>query len=222
MVSVDGRTDHLAADIGLYYEIAASLPQDAVLSGSGTLLAAAIAEGIDIATEDDVAPPSVASADAAAEPTGSAPLLFVVYSGGQLTRFGWLQGLPYWRAILVAGSEATPRSHLDLLDRHGITHHVVGRSHVDLERLLRILRDEYGVEHVRVDSGGVLNGALLRAGLVDEISLLVVPSAVGGRSPASLFVADDLLGEPVGLELRALERLRDDIVWLRYAVVGTR
>ena len=32
---------------------------------------------------------------------------------------------------------------------------------------------------VRVDSGGALNGALLRAGLVDEISLLVHPVLVG-------------------------------------------
>ena len=32
---------------------------------------------------------------------------------------------------------------------------------------------------VRVDSGGALNGALLRAGLVDELSLLVHPVLVG-------------------------------------------
>ena len=32
---------------------------------------------------------------------------------------------------------------------------------------------------MRVDSGGALNGALLRAGLVDEISLLVHPVLVG-------------------------------------------
>ena len=32
---------------------------------------------------------------------------------------------------------------------------------------------------MRVDSGGALNGALLRAGLVDELSLLVHPVLVG-------------------------------------------
>jgi 2,5-diamino-6-(ribosylamino)-4(3H)-pyrimidinone 5'-phosphate reductase len=32
---------------------------------------------------------------------------------------------------------------------------------------------------VRVDSGGALNGALLRAGLVDEVSLLVHPVLAG-------------------------------------------
>ena len=54
---------------------------------------------------------------------------------------------------------------------------------------------------VRVDSGGVLNGALLQAGLVDEISLLVHPLLVGdaprwygASAPASLeFVAADVL-----------------------------
>ena len=37
--------------------------------------------------------------------------------------------------------------------------------------------------NVRVDSGGALNGALLRAGLVDEVSLLVHPRIVGGDGP---------------------------------------
>jgi len=63
---------------------------------------------------------------------------------------------------------------------------------------------------VRVDSGGALNGALLRAGLVDEISLLVHPVLVGDAprwhgSPA-----------PGPLNLAPLEGGASD--WLRYRV----
>ncbi len=63
---------------------------------------------------------------------------------------------------------------------------------------------------VRVDSGGALNGALLRAGLVDEISLLVHPVLVGdaprwhGSPP------------PAPLTLEPLEGGAPD--WLRYRV----
>jgi 2,5-diamino-6-(ribosylamino)-4(3H)-pyrimidinone 5'-phosphate reductase len=53
-------------------------------------------------------------------------------------------------------------------------------------RVLRDARDrlgpaleELGAKVIRVDSGGALNGALLRAGLVDEISLLVHPILTG-------------------------------------------
>ena len=39
-VSVDGRMDWFNGDIGLYYELTARWPIDAILSGSGTMLAA--------------------------------------------------------------------------------------------------------------------------------------------------------------------------------------
>jgi 2,5-diamino-6-(ribosylamino)-4(3H)-pyrimidinone 5'-phosphate reductase len=40
---------------------------------------------------------------------------------------------------------------------------------------------------VRVDSGGTLNAALLRAGLVDELHLLVHPTLVGGINQKTFF-----------------------------------
>jgi 2,5-diamino-6-(ribosylamino)-4(3H)-pyrimidinone 5'-phosphate reductase len=223
MASVDGRIDHFAGDVGLYYELAAGLPQDAVLAGSSTFLAAAAAEGIELTGEDPLPAGGAARADAASPDAAAphdAPLLVVVDSRGQLTRFAWLTKLPYWRAVLVACSATTPSSHLELLARHGIDHVVVGEDRVDLARLLDVLAAEHGIELVRVDSGGTLNGALLRAGLVDEISLLVAPYAVGGRSPAAMFVADDLVDDAVTrLELSGVERLRGDTIWLRYEVI---
>lgn len=92
---------------------------------------------------------------------------------------------------------------------------------VDLEEALLELNRRYGVRTVRTDSGGSLNGAFLRAGLVDEISLLVAPSLLGGLSPRSFFRAPDL-GSPegvIGLELFHMETLKHDVVWLRYKVV---
>jgi hypothetical protein len=40
--------DGFPADVGLYYELASRLPHQAVLTGSGTMLAAAASEGIDL------------------------------------------------------------------------------------------------------------------------------------------------------------------------------
>jgi 2,5-diamino-6-(ribosylamino)-4(3H)-pyrimidinone 5'-phosphate reductase len=215
MLSVDGRLDHFAGDVALYYEVAGGLPHDAVLSGSATFLAAAAEHGVDLGGEDPIPSGGPVS------PTGppDAPLLVIVDSGGRLTRFDWLTAVPYWRGILVACSATTPSGHLGLLERHAIPSVVAGEERVHLGNLLELLAVEHGVQRVRVDSGGTLNGALLRAGLVDEISLLVAPYAVGGQTPSGLFVADDLVdGDAVRLELLGLERLRGDTVWLRYAV----
>jgi hypothetical protein len=80
---------------------------------------------------------------------------------------------------------------------------VCGDERVDLPAALELLRREHGARAVRVDSGGRLNGAFLRAGLVDEVSLLVHAVLVGGRTPRSMFVADDLPQGARGLLLDA-------------------
>lgn len=38
---------------------------------------------------------------------------------------------------------------------------------------------------MRVDTGGTLNGILLRQGLVTEVSLFIYPSLVGGEKQSS-------------------------------------
>jgi 2,5-diamino-6-(ribosylamino)-4(3H)-pyrimidinone 5'-phosphate reductase len=58
---------------------------------------------------------------------------------------------------------------------------VAGDDHVDLRLTLEELNARYGVRIVRVDSGGTLNGVLLRAGLVDEVSALINPTHANCR-----------------------------------------
>jgi 2,5-diamino-6-(ribosylamino)-4(3H)-pyrimidinone 5'-phosphate reductase len=82
-----------------------------------------------------------------------------------------------------------------------------------------------------VDAGGTLNGLLLRQGLVNEVSVLIYPNLVGGETARSIFRAPDLpavadadltscLGAEgmIPLRLMAAERLRGDVMWLRYEV----
>jgi 2,5-diamino-6-(ribosylamino)-4(3H)-pyrimidinone 5'-phosphate reductase len=57
-----------------------------------------------------------------------------------------------------------------------------GEERVDLVAVLAMLAEREGAGVVRVDSGGALTGALLDAGLVDELSLLVHPCVVGGAT----------------------------------------
>jgi 2,5-diamino-6-(ribosylamino)-4(3H)-pyrimidinone 5'-phosphate reductase len=117
-------------------------------------------------------------------------------------------------------SATTPPDHLSWLAGQGIERLVTGADRVDLVAALGELGARFGVKTVRVDSGGKLNGELLRLGLVDEISLLVHPYLVGGKTPASMFRAADLTHEIGVLELELLQsrKVKAGIVWLRYAV----
>ncbi|MBN1477749.1 RibD family protein [Candidatus Sumerlaeota bacterium] len=208
-VSLDGRIDGFMPDIGLFYELAQTWQEGASLAGTDTLLAAA-GEGEEEAAEP-VAPPG--SDD-------RRPLLVVPDSRGRFQRWREMLAASFWRAGLALCTEVTPQEHLDYLDRAGIERLTVGEDRVDLAAALEHLATQRGVQTVRVDSGGTLNGALLRAGLVDEVSVLINPCLVGGLSPRSMFRAPDLTPDEAAIPLRLihLEQIRDDIVWLRCEV----
>jgi riboflavin biosynthesis pyrimidine reductase len=120
-----------------------------------------------------------------------------------------------------ACSRATPQTHLDCLRERGIDAIIAGTDRVDLRAALLVLNKRYGVTRVRADSSGTLNGALLRAGLVEEVSLLIHPQLVGGTSCRSFYRAPDLTDAKgvIPSRLRHCEKLRNDVVWLIYDVV---
>jgi len=201
-ISLDGQLGGFPVDEGLYYELAAAIPHDAVLSGSGTMLAAARAQGVDLTGEDVPR----------AGPAGDGPLLVVVDSRGRLTRLDWLRDLPFWRDVVILGSRSTPEPHRDRLRRAGVDCLVTGEDHADLGAALTELAARYAVTSVRVDAGGTLNGHLLRLGLVDELSVVVAPHLAGTAAPLAAAA-----GTP-RLTLIGTDELRAGQVRLRYAV----
>jgi 2,5-diamino-6-(ribosylamino)-4(3H)-pyrimidinone 5'-phosphate reductase len=215
MVSVDGRMDWFAPDVGLYYEIAAHWHVDAILSGSETIL---VGLG-ELEAQPEDSPPD--PPDEAKVGAASGPLMAVIDSRGRIRRWDLLKKQPYWRDVIALCSSSTPVEYLHHLEARAVDYMVVGEEFVDLRRALDELNERFDVESVRVDSGGTLNGILLRAGLVDEISLLVQPSLVGGTTPRSVFVAPDLTSPDnvIDLRLTHLEELSAAVVWLRYEVV---
>ncbi|MAG37704.1 MAG: deaminase [Dehalococcoidia bacterium] len=213
-VSADGRIDRFTPDVGQFYTLAAHWQEDATLAGSDTLLAAYPSPP---ATEEH------AAADTP-EPESNTPrpLLVVPDSRGRVRFWHQLLREPYWRSGVALCSRATPHSHLAYLRQQQIDYLVAGDDYVDCRLALEELHARYAVQVVRVDSGGTLNGVLLRAGLVDEVSVVIYPSLVGGTTPRSLFRAPDLTSSAGVISLKLLheERLEGDTIWLRYAVEG--
>ena len=130
-------------------------------------------------------------------------------------------GLPYWRGAVVLCSTVTPAGYLAELAELGIETIVAGDDHVDYRSGLAELRDRFGVETMRVDSGGRLSGLLLSEDRVGEVSVLVFPTVVGEAGSLSIYNLPEAApsGDVVSLALRGVEVPRDDAVWLRYDVV---
>jgi riboflavin biosynthesis pyrimidine reductase len=70
------------------------------------------------------------------------------------------------------------------------------------------------------EAGGGLNGALLRAGLVDELHLVLLPTLIGGHATPATFDGPPLAAEDLPTPLRLLDShvSADDTVWLHYQV----
>lgn len=211
-VSADGRLDWLSPDLGQFYGLAGTWHEDATLVGSETVVAAMAGTP----PEEGEAPPAQP-----AYPNDGRALLVVVDSRGRVRDWQAMLESGFWRSALALVSAATPAEYLNYLDRRRVPYFVSGRERVDLRAALAELHGRYDVKLVRVDSGGSLNGALLRAGLVDEVSLLVHPYLVGGTSPRSFFQAPDLTSAEgvIPLKLTHVERQDNGTLWLRYQVV---
>jgi 2,5-diamino-6-(ribosylamino)-4(3H)-pyrimidinone 5'-phosphate reductase len=211
-VSVDGRTDGFQPDIELFYSLVARWHEDATIAGSDTLLQAAA----DIPDETEPAPPPAVDAD------DERPLLVVPDSRGRVRTWHYWRTQPYWRDCVVLCSERTPPEYVQYLADRQIKSIVAGDAHIDFALALEVLHTEHGVKVLRVDSGGTLNGVLLRAGLVDELHLLVHPALVGGAAARSFFRA--LTGvetdAPIALRFKGAEQQHDDLLLLSYDVLN--
>lgn len=208
--SLDARIDGIQPDIGRFYALAARFREDAILTGADTLL-----EGPGAPTRDDDEPPT------REELSGSAPLLAVVDSRGRFAAWNWLRRQPYWCDAVALVAAATPRHARERLDVQSVSVIETGAARVDLRAALELLNERFGVRTVRVDSGGSLSGALLRAGLLNEVSVLLEPVLVGGVSPR-VFVRGPDPASVAGvahLRLIAVEHFDDGVVWVRYEVL---
>jgi len=122
--------------------------------------------------------------------------------------------------LLVLVASSTPAAYLAYLRDERIPYLVAGGARVDLAAALGRMRERLGVTCVVSAAGGGLNGALLRAGLIDELQLIVLPAAVGGLGTPSLFDGPELgAGEaPARLRLLSTHAESDGTLWLRYEV----
>lgn len=199
-VSVDGATTGFTPDVARFYELARTWREDVTLTGADTILAQ------EPALEAQPGP----------GPADAGPLLAVVDSRRRVRAWRALRDAGYWSGVLAlrsragrADGEAAPVEEL-----------VLGDDRVDLAAALDTL-GERGAKVVRVDSGGTLTGSLLRAGLIDEISLLVHPCFAGSSVATGVGGVERRwygTDPPPTSTLRLVgaETLDEGVVWLRY------
>jgi riboflavin biosynthesis pyrimidine reductase len=120
--------------------------------------------------------------------------------------------------LAVLLSRTTPAAYRRFLREHEVPYLEAGEDHVDLGRAVHRVGEVFGVDRVVSDAGGVLNGVLLRSGLVDEIDIQFLPVVVGSAGAPAIFEGYDLgaLGSIRDLDLISAETRPDGSVFARY------
>ncbi len=123
--------------------------------------------------------------------------------------------------VVVLLGRDVPDHHLAELAADGVSYVVSEDEAMDIGAMLEVLGRELGLKRLLLEGGGHINGSLLAAGLVDEISLLVAPAIDGGDGVTGAFdAADASLSGKVRLSLIAANTLSHGVVHLRYAAAA--
>lgn len=140
---------------------------------------------------------------------------YIVFDGKG--RIEWAQS----DGLMVVTRCDVSETYLEQLRAKRIDFIQAGRvDHVDLHLASEALYQR-GFRKLALTGGGALNGAFLRAGLVDEISILITPCVVGGTSTPSTFDGPDLTS-PTGLtrtKLVKMSQAAQGAPWLHYQVL---
>jgi 2,5-diamino-6-(ribosylamino)-4(3H)-pyrimidinone 5'-phosphate reductase len=87
-------------------------------------------------------------------------------------------------------------------------------------RAVNLLGECFGIGMLLLERGGNINGAFLQAGLIEEMSLLVVPGIDGRYGISAVFDgASPSMNTAIPLKLKSVEWRQNDGLWIRYEAV---
>jgi riboflavin biosynthesis pyrimidine reductase len=122
--------------------------------------------------------------------------------------------------LICIVSERASADYLAMLRKKNISYVVAGENSVDLAKAIQLLGAHFGIRTLLLEGGGHINGAFLQAGLVDELSLLLVPGVDGRHEIAALFDGIPATSRSVfPLKLKSVEQREEGALWIRYDVV---
>ena len=215
-IVVDGWPDAAAAAVRKHYEeIHAGYEPDGWICGRITMepFAGGLRADADVAREhtggrreDFVAPGTHDSFAFAIDPSG---------------RLAWETNDIDGDHVVAVLAEHVADEYLAFLRERGVSYLLAGARDVDLALALEKIGARFGVRTLMLEGGGKINGGFLRAGLIDEVSLLIAPVADGRIGTPTAF---DVLGDDVAphrVALEEIERRTGDVLWLRYRVVDS-
>lgn len=120
--------------------------------------------------------------------------------------------------LVILGGNATT-DYLAALEEKGISY-LVADDISNLRKVLTAVNHHFNVKTISLQGGGIIDGAMLAQGLINELSLVIYPGIDGLTTAPSIFeylgYSDERPAKGQALELLSVEQKPHGIVWLRY------
>jgi riboflavin biosynthesis pyrimidine reductase len=134
-------------------------------------------------------------------------------------KLGWESNETGGDHIIELLTEQVSDAYLYYLQRKKISYVFAGAQELAFHLALEQLTSVFPIKTLMLEGGGHLNGSFLNEGLIDELSLLIIPVADGTPQTTTLFdVSQRLTKQPATLmKLESVEQVEGGTVWLRYS-----
>lgn len=133
-------------------------------------------------------------------------------------RIRWDSNVMRGDRFVVITTDKAPSGYLADLQAKAISYLIGGKTKIDFADVLARLGRHFGIRKLMLEGGGSINGSLLAAGLIDELSLLVCAYADGADTAPTVFDIPDIGPgrKATPLRLMAVTKRPGDVLWLRY------
>lgn len=214
MASIDGRIDCAMTEqlpgVDTYYQTMEQLGLTTTLTGRVTAQTEMALPGV---FESDQTTPIAHEAIYQAKASDAYEV--VMDTKGSLL---WSNQKDEEKPLLVITSTSVSNQYLDYLRSQWISYIVCGEDHIDLSRACDILADTFNIKRLGIVGGPTINGAFLKAGLIDEVSLVIGPGIDGRKGFLGVFDGLDHDAPLTHLTLKQVKQENDGSVWLWYSV----
>ncbi len=148
---------------------------------------------------------------------------FYYISIDTLGEIGWESGIfqkegrPDAHVVEVL-TESTPLSYRVYLRRQGVSYILAGKHTLDCRIAAQKLASLFGIATLLLCGGGVVNYSFLCQDSIDELSLVLAPTADGNCQTPALFSSSSFIQTPAAaaFSLEDVRRIEPDGVYLRY------
>lgn len=212
MMSIDGRIDCAMTSklrgVDNYYSTLSEINVPTTVSGRVTAELEMAEPGTFVPKNNDIY-----GKEGFSKKTEAAGYEVVVDTKGKLL---WPDASGMDKPYLIVTSENVTKEYLEYLDSHNISWIACGKERIDLVRASEILATEFGVERMGIVGGPQINTGFLKAGLLDEISLLIGPGIDGRGGMPPVFDGLDMDYDVTQLKLIDVKKFDSDAIWIRY------